>query len=179
LAVRSAGLKAGADFIPRVRVSNGPRLQALAWPMTSGRKIGRGDFVYLDVIGWAGGYGFDNSRIKVVGTPTDEQRDCLNHAVEATDWMIRLLKPGAKLGFVMTMSRERQIVAFGHGIGLEICENPWLTLAPNKTAIESNMVLCVEPQVIDRKFGGMCIEDTVLITETGVEVLNRCPRVFW
>ena len=179
LAVRSAGLEAGADFIPRVRVSTGPKLQALNWPMATRKKIAKDDFVYLDVIGWAGGYGFDNSRIKVVGKPTDEQRSYLDHVVEATEWMIGVLKPGARLGFVMTMSRERQIVAFGHGIGLEICENPWLTLAPTKTLIEPNMVLCIEPNVTDRKFGGMCIEDMVAITDTGIEVLNRCPRVLW
>jgi len=179
LSVRSAGLETGADFIPRVRVATGPRLQSLSWPMATKRRIARGDFVYLDVIGWVGGYGFDNSRINVVGQPTDEQRDYLDHAVEATEWMIGLVKPDARLGFVMTMSRERQIVAFGHGIGLEICENPWLTLAPIKTPLEPNMVLCIEPQVIDRRFGGTCIEDTVVITRTGVEVLNRCPRVFW
>jgi Xaa-Pro aminopeptidase len=179
LAVRSAGLEAGADFIPRVRVSTGPKLQSLSWPMATRRKITKGDFVYLDVIGWAGGYGFDNSRINVVGKPTDEQRDYLDHVVETTEWMIGVLKPGAKLGLVMTMSRERQIIAFGHGIGLEICENPWLTLAPSKTVIEPNMVLCIEPNVIDRQFGGTCIEDMVVITGTGVEVLNRCPRVLW
>jgi Xaa-Pro dipeptidase len=83
------------------------------------------------------------------------------------------------LGLVMTMSRERQIVAFGHGIGLEICENPWLTLGPSKTLIEPSMVLCIEPNVIDRQFGSMCIEDMVVITDTGVEVLNQCPRVLW
>ncbi len=179
LAVRSAAFEAGADFIPRVRVSNGPKIQTLAWPMTSKQKIATGDFVYLDVIGWAGGYAFDNSRIKLIGNPTDKQRDYLNHTVEATDWMIHALKPGDKLGFVMTASRGRQILAFGHGIGLEICENPWLTPAPSKTVLEPNMVLCIEPQVIDPQFGGMCIEDTVLVTATGVEVLNRCPRVFW
>jgi Xaa-Pro aminopeptidase len=177
LAVRSAGFGAGADFIPRVRVSTGPKLQALNWPMSTGKKIAKGDFVYLDVIGWANGYGFDNSRIKVVGKPTDEQKDYLDHVVEATEWMIGILKPGARLGLVMTMSRERQIVAFGHGIGLEICENPWLTLGPSKALIEPNMVLCIEPNVIDRQFGGMCIEDMVVITDTGVEVLNQCPRV--
>jgi Xaa-Pro aminopeptidase len=179
LAVRLAAFQAGADFIPRVRVSTGPRLQALNWPMATAKKIAKGDFVYLDVIGWANGYGFDNSRIKVVDKPTDEQKDYLDHAVEATEWMIGLLKPGIKLGLVMTLSRERQIVAFGHGIGLEICENPWLTPGPGKTAIQPNMVLCIEPNVVDRQFGSMCIEDMVVITDTGVEVLNQCPRVLW
>ncbi|MBI4596351.1 MAG: aminopeptidase P family protein [Candidatus Tectomicrobia bacterium] len=177
LAVRKAALEAGADFIPRVRISIGPRIESLTWPTAKRQRVAKGDFVFLDVIGWVDGYGFDNSRIKVVGKADDKQRGYMEHAAEATEWMTSLVKPGVPLNFTMTMSRERQILAVGHGIGLEICENPWLTISPHKATLEPNMVICIEPSVVDRQFGSMCIEDTVLVTETGVEVLNQCPRV--
>lgn len=178
LAARKAALDAGGDFIPRVRVSSGKKITTLSWPQTKARKLGRGDFVYLDFIGWFGNYGFDNSRVTVVGEPTDEQRDYLNHLVEATEWMIEVLKPRVKIGFVYTESRGRAITPFGHGIGLEICENPWI-LRDRKVVLQLNMVLCIEPMLVSSKFGSMAIEDTVVITETGAEVLNQCPRVFW
>ncbi|MFC2099964.1 M24 family metallopeptidase [Candidatus Bipolaricaulota bacterium] len=178
LAARRAALDAGADFIPRVRVANGPTVTTLGWPMVRDQALNEGDLVYIDFIGWVHGYGFDNSRATVVGKPTDAQRDYLDHLVEATDWMIEVLKPGKPIEFCYTESRTRTIMPFGHGIGLDICENPWVTLGRPVT-LEPGMVVSIEPIVIDHKLGGMNIEDTVLVTADGLEVLNQCPRRFW
>lgn len=178
LAARRAALEAGADFIPRVRVSSGDRLTELRWPQVDQRQLKEGDLLFLDLIGWYGNYGFDNSRVTVVGTPTDDQIDYLNHAVEATDWMIEALRPGMINEFFYTESRGRKILPFAHGIGLEICENPWLTTT-EKAVLEPNMVLCVEPTLESDRYGSIAVEDTVVITETGAEVLNECPRRFW
>jgi Xaa-Pro aminopeptidase len=178
LAARQAALGAGADFIPRVRVSSGLRLAELQWPQVGRRKLVPGDFVYLDLIGWFANYGFDNSRVTVVGRASAAQKDYLDHAVEATEWMIGELKPGVPVEFVYTESRGRDITPFGHGIGLEICENPWIT-SRQRVTLQPGMVLCIEPFLGSEEFGGVAIEDTVAITETGAEVLNRCPRMFW
>ncbi len=178
MAARRAALDAGADFIPRVRVANGKQVTTLGWPMVKNQVLEDGDFVYLDFIGWVGGYGFDNSRVTVVGKPSDAQRDYLEHLVEATEWMIEILEPGKPVEFCYTESRARTIMPFGHGIGLAICENPWVTLGRAVT-LEPGMVVSIEPVVIDQTLGGANIEDTVLVTETGIEVLNQCPRRFW
>lgn len=177
-AARKALMNAGADFVPRVRISTGAAIETLSWPMTKNIELKSGDFVYLDLIGWYSNYGFDNSRVTVVGDPSDEQRDYLDHLVEATEWMIGALKPQVEMGFIMTESRARHIIPLGHGIGLEITENPWVSMG-NRFTLEPNMVMCIEPIIVTPEFGGMTIEDTVVVTETGVEVLNRCPRVFW
>ncbi|MCJ7622240.1 MAG: M24 family metallopeptidase [Anaerolineaceae bacterium] len=177
-AAREALMKAGADFIPRVRISSGPAIETLSWPMTKNIELKKGDFVYLDLIGWYSNYGFDNSRVTVVGGPSDAQRNYLDHLVEATEWMIGALKPHKEMGFNMTESRGRHIIPLGHGIGLEICENPWVSMG-NRFTLEPNMVMCIEPIIVTREFGGMTIEDTVVVTETGVEVLNQCPMAFW
>jgi Xaa-Pro aminopeptidase len=178
LAARRAVLEAGADFVPRVRVSSGAKIPDLRWPQVGDRQLQKGDFVYLDLIGWYANYGFDNSRVTVVGGATGAQVDYLEHMVEATEWMIGALQPGRPARFVYTESRDRTITPFGHGIGLEIGENPWLTMG-REFAPKPNMVLCIEPFLEAEEYGGMAIEDTVVITATGTEVLNRCPRVFW
>jgi Xaa-Pro aminopeptidase len=178
LAARKAALQAGADFIPRVRVSSGKMVAELRWPQVDARRLEAGDLIFLDLIGWVGNYGFDNSRVTVVGPATGDQVAYLDHMVEATEWMIGALKPGVPIEFVYTESRGREILPFAHGIGLEICENPWIT-AKQRVTPEPNMVLCVEPTLASRQFGGMAIEDTVVITESGAQVLNQCPHKFW
>jgi Xaa-Pro aminopeptidase len=177
MAARMAALEAGADFIPRMRVSSGTKVITLCWPMSDAHPVAQGEFVFLDCIGFVSNYGFDNSRVKVIGEPTPEQRDYLDHLTEATAWMIGELKPGREIEFVTTYSRGRSVEIFAHGIGLEIAENPWIT-AHQRVTLSPGMVLCVEPTVRSPEFGGICIEDTVVITETGTEVLTQCPKVF-
>ncbi len=177
LAARRAALEAGADFIPRIRVASNP-VSTLRWPMFEDRALEEGDFVYLDLAGWCGGYGFDNSRVTTVGRPSDVQKDYLEHLVDATEWMIEVMEPGKGVEYVFTESRARTITPFGHGIGLEICENP-LILMGRRVTLEAGLVVSVKPAVLDRAFGGMSIADTVLITKDDVRVLNRCPRRFW
>lgn len=178
LAMREAALNAGVDFIPRIRVSTGAKITSLRWPMVGNRRLERGDLVYLDFIGWYGNYGFDNSRVTVVGEASVEQRDYLDHLVEATEWMLDLLRPDIEWEFVHTESRGRSIMPLAHGIGLEICEQPWI-MVDKRFTLEPNMVLCVEPIVNSTRFGSMAIEETVLVTQTGIEVLNQYPRRVW
>jgi Xaa-Pro aminopeptidase len=170
-AARKAAFDAGADFIPRVRVSSGKRIKTLTWPMTSKQVLEDGDFVFLDLIGWYSNYGWDNSRVAVVGKPTTEQQSYLDHLREATDWMLEVMKPGKKMELVYTESRTRQIVPMAHGIGLEICENPWVN--PNQYfTLQPGMVLCVEPILFTPEFGGMSIEDTVVVAEDRLDILT-------
>lgn len=177
-AARKAAFDAGADFIPRVRVSSGKKIQTLTWPMTSKQILEEGDFVFLDLIGWYANYGWDNSRVSVVGRPSSEQKAYLDSMVDATAWMIEVMKPGKKMEFVYTESRGRNIIPMAHGIGLEICENPWINVSQFFT-LKPGMVLCVEPILVTPEYGGMCTEDTIVVTETGTEALTTFERVFW
>ncbi len=177
LAARKAAFDAGVDFIPRVRVSTGKKIAAIKWPQSTRRRLERGDFVFIDFIGWYKNYGFDTSRARVVGDPTDEQVKLLEATIDATDWMIEVMKPGVERYFVTTMARDRTINPMAHHIGIDICENVFL--AGSKFTPRPNMVLCVEPGVPDPKFGSMPIEEEIIITETGAEVITHCPRVFW
>ncbi len=177
-AARQAAMQAGAEFVPRVRVSSGKQVKTSGWPLTAQKQIEEGDLVYLDVIGWVSNYGFDNSRVTVAGKAREEQQDYLNHMLEVTEWMTGALKPGEEIAFYYTESRTRNIIPYAHGIGLEIMENPLVSMG-SPTRLLPGMVLCVEPTLISKEFGGMSIKNTVHITAEGTEVLNRCPMKFW
>jgi Xaa-Pro aminopeptidase len=62
----------------------------------------------------------------------------------------------------------------GHGLGLEIHEPP--RIADNDAVLEAGMVVTVEPGLYYHPTGGMRIEDTVLVTRTGIRNLTRFPR---
>lgn len=177
-AARAAAMQSGADFVARIRVSSGESISTLRWPMVTGQSLERGDWVFLDVIGWREHYGFDASRVAVVGKPTEEQKEYLNHMVEATQWMIDELKPGREFRFTLTESRGRTIRPLAHGIGLEICENPWI-VTDREFVLAPGMVICVEPVVVSKKYGEMTIEEMVLVTDTVTEILTSCPLQTW
>jgi Xaa-Pro aminopeptidase len=178
LAARRAALEAGADFVTSIRVSSGKRIVAPPWTASAARELQPEDLVYLQVVGRLHNYGFDASRARAVGGPTLVQQEYLDHLIEAVEWMVDVLKPGTTVQFVRANSRGRSILPFANGIGVEIGESPWVTPGVKLTP-QPGMVLCVKPTVNSSQFGSMAIGDMVVINETGVEILNHCPRIFW
>jgi Xaa-Pro aminopeptidase len=73
--------------------------------------------------------------------------------------------------------REGMLHSLGHGIGLNVHENPWLTLQPN--ALKPGAVIAVEPALYYKKVGGIRIEDDMIITPTGVQTITKLPRTLF
>ena len=171
LAVRRGCLEAGAEVVHRVRVVAGPFVQAQEQPARSPGPLAEGDFVYLQVWGWAQGYGFNASRVKVIGPPTAQQQDYLQHLTEATEWMIGNMEPNRQVTFYYTESRGRKIHPGAHGIGLELGEEPRVqvqrTFVPRR-----GMALCVAPVVACETFGRMSISRMIVIEERGGRLLT-------
>jgi len=70
---------------------------------------------------------------------------------------------------------DRALKSLGHGVGLEIHEDP--NMRPDcEMILEENMVVTVEPSVSLPDWGGIRIEDTVRIAREGAEVLTRFPK---
>ncbi|MBN1314001.1 MAG: aminopeptidase P family protein [Anaerolineales bacterium] len=170
MAARQACLLAGADVVLRIRVSSGGK------NLSSNPRLvlDKGDFVHLEVAGRAAGYAFDLSRVKVVGQPTAEQIDYMDHLAEAVEWMTETMQPQKRITYYYTESRGRSILAQAHGIGLEIAENPRVGIH-QPLAVQPDMVLCVAPAINCQVFGSMAIKEMIEIRETGAQTVGNIP----
>jgi len=168
-------------------VASGPN-SALPHAHPSNRSVEAGDLVLLDFGGVYDGYCVDLSRTVCID-PISEQASRLHAAVrEAQQAAIAAVGPGVVASAVdaaarSTLARYELVEAFGHGtghgLGLEIHEAPRVGQAgrPGTDVIlRSGMVFTVEPGVYVPGVGGVRIEDDVLVTETGCEILTNAPR---
>jgi len=179
---RKAAMEAGADYVVRDRIQSGPEIGTLRWPFASQRKVRKGELVSIDFVGWVKAYGFDILRMGCVGRPSTEQRMLIERAGEATKAMSESLSDGCSIEASMEQlkrfERNRmRIEPFGHAIGLEIVENPYL-LPSVRGTVKKNMVFCVEPVIRTAK-GWASIENEILVTDSKPEVLTKLPVDFW
>jgi Xaa-Pro aminopeptidase len=147
------------------------------------RELATGDLVKLDFGARYDGYHADMTRTVVVGTPHAWQQELHDQVAQVQQSCRDLTRPGTTAAELGSLAQERietagyQLVhGLGHGIGLEIHENPFLM--PNATAgaLVEQMCLTVEPGIYLPDRGGVRIEDTVLVTPDGNEPLTTAPR---
>jgi Xaa-Pro aminopeptidase len=174
-------------------VASGPNA-ALPHAHAGDRPLREGDLVVLDFGGVYGGYCVDLTRTVVIGQPTSEQQRIYDAVLEAQSAAIAAVRPGVRAGDIDaaardTLGRHKLAEAFGHstghGLGIEIHESPRVgprreamgdAPAPPDDAIEAGMVFTIEPGAYIPEWGGVRIEDDVLVTSDGVEVLTNVPR---
>lgn len=150
------------------------------------RRVERGDLVLFDFGAVLGGYCSDTTRTVVVGPPQPRQREVYELVLAAQEAALRAVRPGATGDEVDRAARqvleaagygEQFAHGTGHGVGLEIHEAP--RLSPGREdRLEAGMVVTVEPGVYLPGWGGVRIEDLVLVTEEGCERLNRTAKEF-
>ncbi len=181
-----AMFKAGAEHPAfAIAVCAGPRAGFKHMAPTSYR-VKAGDMVYMDVGGRYMGYYSDNSRQRVCGEPTVEQRRFMETQIEIVEEVMGAARPGAVIGALaeIALARARKagyeddLYFRGHGIGCAVQDLP--AFAPgNPAALEENHVFAFEPMLVRKEFGTACWEDVWWVTPTGVERLNRCPVRWW
>ena len=164
-------------------VQSGPN-SALPHLEPSSRKLAAGDLVLLDFGAAFDGYKADTTRMAVVGEPSARQREVHRVVVEAHDAAIAAVKPGIGAGEVDAAARrvidaagygERFFHRVGHGLGLEGHEDPSLDPGSN-TLLEPGMVFTIEPGIYIPGFGGVRVEDDLVVTEAGCRVLTKADR---
>jgi Xaa-Pro aminopeptidase len=183
-ALRAAGYERPAfDTI----VASGPNA-ALPHHRAGERKLVEGDLVVLDFGGVLDGYCSDLTRTVSVGTPSSDALRVHAAVLAAQLAAIDAVRPGVLASAVDAAARQVLGAkglgeAFGHGtghgLGLDVHEDPRVgraTADNPSTLLETGMVLTVEPGAYLAGWGGVRIEDDVLVTPTGCETLTSVPR---
>lgn len=164
-------------------VASGER-SALPHGVASDRLLGANEFVKMDYGALYNGYCSDITRTVVLGTPTEKHKEIYNIVREAQLACLAGLKPGmtGREGDALARDVIRKAGygdCFGHGtghsLGLEIHENP--RLSPNcDIEFQPGMTVTVEPGIYLPGFGGVRIEDDVVFTETGIQILTKSTK---
>ncbi len=172
----------GAD--PRfLVVTSGPRT-ALADARATNRELRPGDLLRFDVGCTLDGYWSDIGRTAVLGEPDALSASRYAAILAGEKAQLEAAAPGVTAGELFRLAVDRVEEAglkpyrrhhCGHGIGLDVYEQP-IVAEGNDTALESGMVFCFETPFYDLDAGGMMVEDAVVITEDGCEVLTTSDR---
>ena len=154
--------------------------------VASDKVIARGELVTMDFGAVCAGYHSDITRTICVGRADARQREIYDAVLSAQMRALAALRPGVTGIEVDRIARDSLAEKnfeqyFGHGLGhslgLEIHEEPRLSKA-GKYIMQPNMLITDEPGVYIPRWGGIRIEDTVLITADGSEPLTRAPKEF-
>ncbi len=152
--------------------------------MPSDKKLGSGEFLTMDFGCIYEGYCSDMTRTVVIGKADEKMRQLYNIVLQAQNAAIDRLRAGITGSAGDAYGRDVIKEAgygdhFGHGlghsVGLYIHESP--RLSPKETAVlKPGMVLTVEPGIYVEGFGGVRIEDVVVIEQDGVRNLTSSPK---
>ncbi len=163
------------DFI----VASGKR-GALPHGIATDKKVRKGEMVTIDCGACWKGYYSDCTRTCVVGRSSLRQREIYQIVHDAQRKAIEAIRPGVKSGAVDAAARKHIAGkgfgkhfthSTGHGVGLAVHEEPRISQAC-PVSLEPGMVVTAEPGVYIPEWGGVRIEDMVLVTEDGAEVIT-------
>jgi Xaa-Pro aminopeptidase len=148
------------------------------------RPIEEGNFVLFDFGARYRGYYCDESCTVVAGRATEEQKRIYTIVKGAHDKALEQVKPGVRLAEIDAAARDYINQAghgehfghgTGHGVGLAVHEWPAVG-KDSRDVAEAGMVFTIEPGIYIPEWGGVRIEDMVLVTPDGCEVLTAIPK---
>ena len=176
---KKGSLKNPFEFI----VASGPR-SALPHGTASERVIIEGDFITIDFGAVFEGYSSDMTRTFLWGEPTEKQTSVYNMVLKAQELALQKIKAGQSANMIDAVAREYFKDngydscfghGLGHGVGLEVHELP--TLSPKSSGfLEEGMVVTVEPGLYFEGWGGVRIEDLVVVRKNGPQILTTAPK---
>ncbi len=165
-------------------VATGPRNAALPHHRPTDTRIEDGHTVIIDVGALVDGYHSDMTRSFVIGEITSLQRELYELVLAAQVAGVAAVRPGATAQDIDGVCRgiitdagygEWFTHGTGHGVGLLIHEDPFLSRVGEAT-LQVGDVVTVEPGVYREGFGGVRVEDLVVVTSDGCRVLTTSPK---
>lgn len=150
--------------------------------MPTARRIDRGDTVMIDLGAEVDGYQADATRTFVVGSASAAQQRAWSVVLAAYEAAVELARPGVPCrdlhmaaAKVIESAGYQVAHRIGHGIGLATSYE-WPSLDTEESPLEPGVAICIEPGVYAPGAGNMKLEDDVLITDSGCEMLTRSDR---
>jgi len=166
-------------------VAAGPH-SALPHAHPTSRRIEENELLLIDMGASVEGYSSDMTRVVHLGAPPKRIRQMYKAVLEAQLAGLAAVRDSVKAGKVDAATRnvlkkyklDRAFIhSTGHGLGLEIHEGPRLG-KKEQTKLQAGMAITIEPGVYVEGLGGIRIEDTVLVTAKGCEVLTPTSKEF-
>ena len=179
--------RAGAEAMSFETIVASGKRSALPHGRASAAKLPRRGFVTLDFGVLLDGYCSDMTRTVHMGKATPREWDVYHSVLEAQQAGVSAVVPGARCADVdeaaRSVLRKAKLDKWfthstGHGVGLEIHEGPRIA-SKQEQVLESGMLITIEPGVYLPEEFGVRIEDMVLVTEKGHEVLTKASPKVW
>jgi Xaa-Pro dipeptidase len=175
--ITEAYLANGGDRLTMLVVGAGER-SGFANAAPTRRPLQNGDIVRVDVIGTGDNYYSDVARTAVIGRATDEQLRAWSYLVEARKVALDAMRPGASTRAMYRRYAEQMerwnlppIKFLGHGLGLTLHEEPYIGPYTD-IQLQPGMVMCIEPLCWYPERWGVQLEDEVILTEDGYELIT-------
>jgi len=149
------------------------------------RPLAAGDFVTIDWGATVDGYHSDITRTVAIGHVTDKQREVYAVVLEAQQRAIAAVRPGKTGREIDAVARDFITGmgygdAFGHGLGhslgRSVHDGPGFSARADKLILAPGMVITVEPGIYLENWGGVRVEEDLLVTEDGCEILTHLPN---
>lgn len=184
IALEQAMLAHGSEHTAFATIVASGKRSALPHGTATDKRIEIGDFVTIDFGAVYRGYHSDMTRTFVIGSASDRQRQLYDAVAHVQRESVKKVRSGVAAHTIDAFARQEFgkaglnqyfIHSLGHGVGLEIHELP--TLSPKcETILEPNMVVTVEPGIYISGYGGIRIEDTVVVKEGEPEIITLFPH---
>lgn len=152
----------------------------------SDQVLKKGDFVTLDFGAVVNGYRSDMTRSYIIGEASEKQTRIYNTVLDAQNAALEMVKPGINCLDLNAISNKVITEAgfgeyagkgLGHGLGLFLHEEPFINTLTDYN-LEVGNVITIEPGIYIPGYGGVRLEDDIVVTESGFEVLTHAPKPF-
>ena len=149
------------------------------------RPLVAGDFVTVDWGAAVNGYNSDLTRTYAIGAVTEKQRDVYAVVWEAQRRAIAAIQPGKTGKEIDAVARDFITEhgygdafghSLGHSLGRSVHDGPGFSVRSDKLILAPGMVMTVEPGIYLEGWGGLRLEEDILVTEDGCEILTHLPN---